>query len=38
MNWPQPGGGLKDFMRLVAIGFAYGRRFRGKKEGGGIKN
>jgi hypothetical protein len=25
MNWPQPGGGLKDFMRLVAIGFAYGR-------------
>ena len=28
MNWPQPGDGLKDFMRLVGIGFAY----RGRSE------
>ena len=29
VNWPQSGGRLKDFMRLVAIGFAYCELFLG---------
>jgi hypothetical protein len=28
MTWPQSGGGLKDFIRLAAIGFAYSGGFQ----------